>query len=305
MSFLNPINEPVKRFKSTDAGAPQINYNARTAGDVKAVLKACLVTGYGAKSSAGWSIVNEVGHVCEFVSPSAAMSDYRLGIDDTSASSTTWYYQYQDARVNPQGNALSKSGAFMDKTSAANQWELLVTERGFYFIERVLFEKFGLLGDSLTYFGQTKSATTDLDKNIAWWCLGFSGNVSQDARPTSFFSASPNSVSQHVMLPVAVNTHINTNLALISAYENSSAKSYVDVTTPWFFGSNKEIVAQQVGCLLTPKKDTNIAQKTIINTIDGRAVLTVQPARGNDTTVDYWTQANRVYVSIYLDYWEY
>lgn len=66
MSFLNPVSEPVKRFKSTDAGAPQINYNARVSGDVKTVLKACLVTGYGAKASAGWSIVNEVDHVAEF-----------------------------------------------------------------------------------------------------------------------------------------------------------------------------------------------------------------------------------------------
>lgn len=305
MSFLNPVNEPVLRFSSTDADAPQIDYNARVAGDVKTILKACLVTGYGDKASAGWSIVNEVDHVAEFVSPSVAMSDYRLGIDDRSASSTTWYYQYQDMRVNPEGNALSKSGTFMDKTSAANRWELLVTERGFYFIERVLFKSFGLLGDSLTYFGQTKLATTALNRNIAWWCLGFSGNVNQEASPTSFFLASPNSVSQRITLPIAVDTHINTNLGFISDYRDSSTQSYVDVTTPWFFGSKKEIVAQQVGCLLTPKKDTDIAQKTIINTIDGRAVLTVQPASRGDARADYWTKANKVYVSIYLDYWEY
>ena len=137
MSFLNPVSEPVLRFSSTDASAPQINYNARTAGDIKAVLKACLVTGYGAKASAGWSIVNEINHVAEFVSPSAAMSDYRLGVDDSTTIKTTWYYQYQDARTNPNYNEPTKSFSYVDKTHASNGWQMLVTERGIVFIELV------------------------------------------------------------------------------------------------------------------------------------------------------------------------
>lgn len=176
MSFLNPVNEPVKRFKSTDAGAPQINYNARTAGDVKAVIKGCLVTGYGAIAGAGWSIVNEVDHVAEFVSPSAAMSDYRLGIDDSSTSSTTWYYKYQDARTNPVGNVPTKSFAITDNTHANNGWQLLVTERGIVFIELVQHTSVNKLSSRITYYGQIKSGlANNAGENIMFFNLGHNG----------------------------------------------------------------------------------------------------------------------------------
>lgn len=175
MSFLNPVSESVKRFSSTDASAPQISYNARVAGDVKTIIKACLVTGYGAKSSAGWSIVNEVNHVAEFVSPSAAMSDYRLGIDDTSASSTTWYYQYQDVRINPVSNALSKNfGSYIDKNHASNGWQLLVTQRGLYFVEICKHSGGDALVARMTYWGMIKSAlVNNVGDNIAWFAAGW------------------------------------------------------------------------------------------------------------------------------------
>jgi hypothetical protein len=186
MSFLNPVNEPVLRFKSTDAGAPQINYNARVAGDVKTVLKACLVTGYGDKASAGWSIVNEVNHVAEFVSPAVAMSDYRLGIDDTSASSTTWYYQYQNVRKNPSLNAPIKNfGSYIDKNHASNAWQLLVTQRGLYFVEICKHSGGDVLVARMTYWGMVKSAlVSDVGENISWFCVGW---CAPQIDPKAFF----------------------------------------------------------------------------------------------------------------------
>lgn len=173
MSFLNPVSEPVLRFSSTDASAPQINYNARVAGDVKAVLKACLVTGYGTKASAGWSIVNEVNHVAEFVSPSAAMSDYRLGIDDTSASSTAWYYQYQNAMVNPNlSSAITKNPRAISKTHASNGWQLLVTGRGIAFIENFYHTVANAVAARLTYWSLSKSAVTTAGNEILFFCAG-------------------------------------------------------------------------------------------------------------------------------------
>lgn len=170
MSFLNPVNEPVLRFKSTDAGAPQINYAARTAGDVKAVLKACLVTGYGSVASAGWSIVNEVDHVAEFVSPSAAMSDYRFGIDDKAATNTVWYYQYQDARTDPTGSTINKAIPMHSKTSPDNGWNVLVTARGVMFIELL-----GITGgviSRVTYLGLNKLPSNNTGVNISFFRSG-------------------------------------------------------------------------------------------------------------------------------------
>ena len=173
MSFLNPVNKPVLRFSSTDTGAPQINYGSRVPGDVKAVLKACLVGGYGAKSSAGWSIVNEVNHVAEFVSPSAAMSDYRLGIDDTITSSTTWYYQYQDVRTNPINNKPARAMDRVDFASPDNGWQLLVTDFGLFFIEIVKSQVANNRVARLTYWGRVKSAmTVNTSENIAFYSVG-------------------------------------------------------------------------------------------------------------------------------------
>lgn len=56
MSFLTPVKVPVKVYLSTDKDAPKLD---RTAGCVATILKACLVTGYGDKQGAGWSLAFE------------------------------------------------------------------------------------------------------------------------------------------------------------------------------------------------------------------------------------------------------
>ena len=43
---------PVTVYRSTDAGAPLLT---NSNGSLIAVLKACLVDGYGSKASAGWT----------------------------------------------------------------------------------------------------------------------------------------------------------------------------------------------------------------------------------------------------------
>lgn len=127
MSFLNPVNEPVLRFSSTDTDAPQIDYNSRTSSDIKTVLKACLVTGYGTTASAGWSITNETTNDAEFVSPSAAMSSYRIGVTGGSYR-TDWYYMHNNVKKTPASGAVLQEVSSIDKTHPSNGWELLVTQ---------------------------------------------------------------------------------------------------------------------------------------------------------------------------------
>lgn len=52
MSLKQPVQHPVKYYSHLDAGAPQL---ADADGVIKTILKACLVTGYGAKEGAGWT----------------------------------------------------------------------------------------------------------------------------------------------------------------------------------------------------------------------------------------------------------
>lgn len=302
MSFLNPVNEPVLRFSSTDADAPQINYAARTAGDVKAVLKACLVTGYGSKASAGWSVVNEVDHVAEFVSPSVAMSDYRLGIEDTSASSTTWYYQYQDARTSPTYRAPAKNFANANKTHANNGWQLLVTTLGFYFIEHTAINASGDMAARLTYFGQTKSALSVADtRNISFWYAGWYGAQNT---PHGTFDSSGTYLHYRIGGRSAIAFSASNILAMQRDRTIwSNIASIIDLSSDVFLISEAEIVAQQPGLLTLSKSNPNDLFSAKETEVDGRPVLIVPLIWFSSSPSQQQEYAKHCMVR--LDYWEY
>lgn len=303
MSFLNPVNEPVLRFKSTDAGAPQINYNVRTAGDIKAVLKACLVTGYGAISSAGWSAVNEVANVIEFVSPSAAMSDYRLGIDDSTTTKTDWYYQYQDVRVNPAYNAPSKAfTAATDKVNAANGWQLMVTERGIIFIELLQNTVVNKLAARITYWSRVKSALTDnAGKNICFFNLGYNAAITQ---PRYFYS-SPAYV--HTQLPSNTSAYMSaaTSSALVSI-DYALDASNTDLVSPIYLVSStqNQLLGELPAMLSKIVNNSNDVYGITETTVGGRNVLSVCAGYMASSAAPLINSYSRTFL-IYLDYWEY
>lgn len=294
MSFLNPVSLPVKRFSSTDASAPQINYNARTAGDIKVVLKACLVTGYGAKASAGWSIVNEVGNVIEFVSPSAAMSDYRLGIDDTSTSSTTWYYQYQDARKNPADNGPVKAINNINRTHTDNGWQLFVTARGILLVEMFQSTVANKLSCRLTYWGQTKSALIDnTGINICFFSVGHEAPLHGQVlynRAYIRLGAYTGYLFDSA-LPLSQDTTYRQNISVL------------DLTSSIYVYSSALLLGQlpPIMTVLINKPEDMFGVTAV--TLDARPKLRVTGAysySGADITYGY----GRVYL-IATDYWEY
>lgn len=299
MSFLNPVNEPVLRFKSTDAGAPQINYNARVAGDVKAVLKACLVTGYGSVASAGWTAINEAGSAVEFVSPSGVMADYALGIDDASASSTTWYYQYQNSRVNPVNNAVSKTLTYTDKLSSENGWELLVTQRGILFIEITKVDTSAYIRARVTYYGALKSAITNSGKNIGFWSTGAGDIYDSFLFFQNLNTRAHYNLSSYTQLSSA-------SLGLATLGNNSIKKTYnvsdITITSSIFLLVGSVIVAEQPAVLLQDvNKSTDVLVKKDI-LVDDRPCLYVAVGRTvkSSDSIDY-----SVPLAIRLDYWEY
>ncbi len=302
MSFLNPVSEPVKRFKSTDAGAPQINYNSRVAGDIKAVLKACLVTGYGSTASAGWSITNEVTNTAEFVSPSAAMSDYRLGVDDTSSSSTTWYYQHQGVRVNPSYNNPSKSFANTDNLNASNGWQLFVTDRGIVLIELVQHSAVGKLSARITFLSQVKSALIDgSGANIMFFNIGHSAAIAQ---PQYFYS--PN--YPHLMLATYDKPNIvsSTAMPVLTSAAYGLDKSNVDITSAMYLvpSNPRDFVMGEIPALLSRVvNNSNDIYGILEQTVNSRPFLSV--CAGFASSSISTARSNARTFLIYLDYWEY
>lgn len=302
MSFLNPVNEPVLRFKSTDAGAPQINYNARVAGDVKAVLKACLVTGYGATASAGWTAVNEASHVIEFVSPSAAMSDYRLAVDDTATTGTVWYYNHQGARINPTDNTITKNITNINKTSPENGWDLIVTDQGFYFIERFYHTMVSAIQARLTSFGRVKSALTDGSDthNMGFWCTG---HQAPTIYSWQFFPASAVTKRYYNINGYIKPLFASANIDLMAAYPFGVGLSVVDMSSELYLVQDGVLLGQHVGILLTVVNDAIKKYGVYETTINTRPVLYVSLGVAVSTldTVQKGTRG----ALIYLDSWEY
>lgn len=301
MSFLNPVSEPVKRFKSTDAGAPQINYNARTAGDVKAVLKACLVTGYGAIASAGWTAENEVGNVIEFVSPSVAMSDYRLGIDDASTSSTTWYYQYQDVRVNPVKNSQTKNIVQIVKTSADNGWRLMVADRGLFFVEVFYSSHVNNTIARVTYWGALKTAIPDITgKNIAYWCMGASADM---GLPYIFFEANK-STSRH--FDVAGYTALipsSANIDMLSSPEVKLGISTAIIDAVIYYREDTSFIAEQPAVVVRRLNNTANMFGVYDGLFNDRPALHVNLGTTYNSEVLIAKYGRNII--LYLDYWEY
>lgn len=76
--MLNTQLKPVTLFKSTDEGAPVLSASA---GSLKALLKACLVTGYGNKSALSWEMPFEEANAAVFRSQSPESTRFCLKIN--------------------------------------------------------------------------------------------------------------------------------------------------------------------------------------------------------------------------------
>ena len=84
--MLNTQLKPVTLFKSTDEGAPVLSASA---GSLKALLKACLVTGYGNKTALGWEMPFEDANNAAFRSKSPESSRYFLKINQPQTRTAT------------------------------------------------------------------------------------------------------------------------------------------------------------------------------------------------------------------------
>lgn len=301
MSFLNPVSEPVKRFSSTDAGAPQINYAERTAGDVKTVLKACLVTGYGAKPSAGWTAVNETATVAEFVSPAAAMSDYKFCIDDT-ATRATWSYKYLDIQTTPTGTYSDKSLAYTNKTSGNNGWELLVTARGFYLVFILQSSFIAKTASQTVFFGQVKSTVLSSSNqvNIGLWAGGYAGY---------------NHPSQLLAAAIAASRHYRiagyqdlitgmTNIAAVGVeLKGYSEDITVDTLSPLWLSKGGLMLGEHAGMLVRDVARASDALGVYSGKVGSRDALYVSLGGLGASQEDLLNRTR--HIVIYLDYWEY
>lgn len=304
MSFLNPIRENVLVFSSTDNAAPQINYAKRVAGDVKTVLKACLVTGYGDKQSAGWTMTAESDNTAEFASPALSMIDNKLVIDDNYNNKTDWRYKYKNTLITPTNSTYSvgKYTPYIDNNNQQNGWKLLVTSRAFYLIEIFARIQPNAVIARVTFFGQAKSTLlNDEGKNIGYWCVGYQA-PSVGGYPKDFLVSPPSfkigNFENNIKFSCA-------NLSMLSAPATLPRNLVaVELINPLYLAANAYFVGEQVGVLIKTCNDSSTIYGVNQTTFEGRPVLYICIGSNYMDTSSYQDK----YVMpcmIYLDYWEF
>lgn len=138
MSLLTPERVPVKVYRWDDTGAPALD---KSVGCIGTILKACLVTGYGTKVSAGWTLTHE----------DTASKTKVLGFDDMTGLPVSLRLSNENA--NTMGVQLIKNViAANDATvliecdtkfkffgsKSTGEWTVIANEKGFWFFAQIL-----------------------------------------------------------------------------------------------------------------------------------------------------------------------
>lgn len=121
-------------YNSLDTNAPKLDI---TAGSLRTILKACLITGYGNQPSAGWEIVWEdsVANKMAIRSKNPTSIKSILSISDAEAKKATVQTFNSWDIANNVGNGLFGNGYFIkdwNNTGKSRAWYLLATDKFFY-----------------------------------------------------------------------------------------------------------------------------------------------------------------------------
>jgi hypothetical protein len=125
-------------YRSSDASAPTLTGQA---GSVTAILDACLVNGYGAKSAAGWAIEFTATNIRAY--RSASGNRLRLRVDDTAAQEAriTGYEVMTDVNTGTGQFPLpaqQSGGLYIRKSETSDttvrSWMLVASEKFFHFL---------------------------------------------------------------------------------------------------------------------------------------------------------------------------
>lgn len=127
-------------YSSQDAGAPQI---FRSAGDINTAIKACLITGYGTKSAAGWELLSEdlVAHTLTVRSknPKSIKSVFVIKDSDINTGPTiSGYLGWDEANSKPISKYGERNGVLNRNTdsrpaSNAQKWIIAADDKFCWF----------------------------------------------------------------------------------------------------------------------------------------------------------------------------
>lgn len=130
MSLKNPVRYPVKHYSHLDVGAPQL---ANIDGNIKTIIKACLVTGIGAKVGAGWTSLFEDAFRIVLRRPLRTGNPPDIKIENGVINGVASHRIV--SQDNPTGlddiNQLAAVNLLARDSSPGNEWHLIASDFGF------------------------------------------------------------------------------------------------------------------------------------------------------------------------------
>lgn len=201
-SLFQLEQKPVTVFSSADTGAPTLTTDI---GSLKTLLKACLVTGYGAKQGLGWQMAFESTdkNVAAFKSADPTASGFYFKIDN-SATGTATLTAFQEMTNGVGAKQINTNLEYQLKKS---NWRLIGHSKAFV----LLLDITGSYGKFCypIFFGDLPREKKRIAPICAIWCgrivtysAGFQNAV---ILIKNGYYGSNNSAAQSTAYPLAVN----------------------------------------------------------------------------------------------------
>lgn len=242
MSLLTPERVPVKVYRWDDAGAPQLD---KSPGCMMTIYKACLVTGYGDKEGAGWTMPFEdtTAKVKVFRPVLSPNTDFYLRCSSDDGKQMTSQVYLNMTAQNKGALKLQCGTPFKyAKGVSSGKWVLIASPRGVWFFCEQKYSNSDVnktgayffcgdttasnIGDKLVYLQHTGGSFDDGDfSNI----LSMRDGLFESDLPQAYLRAKVLN-SQNVVSEKQLTCLANTVTA------NTSADY---ITPPVFFDNNK------------------------------------------------------------------
>ena len=164
MSLRQPVQYPVRYYSYLDAGAPQL---ADIDGNIKTILKACLVTGYGAKVGAGWTALFEDDYRIVLRRPLLTGNPPDIKIENGVINGTTRHRVVsQDSPIGlDDTNELAAVNLLARDNRLGVEWHLVISDFGFVFCYQMGSGEASYERNNIVYCGSTQKIN-DADADI-------------------------------------------------------------------------------------------------------------------------------------------
>lgn len=202
MSLLTPVKYPVKYYSWQDTDAPQLS---DADGVIKTILKACLVTGYGSKEGAGWTLLEEDGDMMVIRRPLGIGNPPDIKIENGQVGTEN---KHRIVAQDGTGELVAVNMLARD-TYAGKEWHMIVCDFGFLLCYQMGMSNAVIsnqnLKKSVMYVGSLqKIVPADNEPFI----ISMTRNVATNGRLQNGLQAYPITNGNHHLMNVATKTDI-------------------------------------------------------------------------------------------------